>query len=162
MILKNDGDVIRGLGFVVLYAAYLEKQVDDLLLMLQAVELFPENEQRWATSKKIKKAKRLVAKLVFEYRDTTINDLDALNQLFDWRNEIIHGRIYVDFDSQDVLNSGRPKVLNRIIKSTELYDLAANLLDARSAIRRPMIFQIPKAIELMQSTKSIHLAERTK
>ncbi len=33
MPLQNDGDVVRGLGFVALYAAYLEEQVDNLLLI---------------------------------------------------------------------------------------------------------------------------------
>lgn len=30
------------LGFVALYAAYLEEQIDNLLFMLQPVEVFPE------------------------------------------------------------------------------------------------------------------------
>ncbi len=49
MALQNDGDVVRGLGFVALYAASLEEQVDNLLLMLEPMEPFPESEQRWPT-----------------------------------------------------------------------------------------------------------------
>ena len=68
-------DVVRGLGFVALYAAYLEEQLDNLLLMLQPIEPFPESEQRWPTSRKIEKAKRLVRVLVFECRDALLADL---------------------------------------------------------------------------------------
>ena len=91
MPLQRDEDVVRGLGFVALYAAYLEEQVDNLLFMLQPIESFPESEQRWPTSRKIEKAKRLVLTLVFEYRDALLADLDASTQLLDWRNEVIHG-----------------------------------------------------------------------
>ena len=56
-MLNDDGDIVRGLGFVALYSAYLEEQIDNLLFMLSAAEEFTEKEQRWPVSRKIKKAK---------------------------------------------------------------------------------------------------------
>lgn len=147
MPLHRDGDVVRGLGFVALYAAYLEEQLDNLLFMLQPIEPFPESEQRWPTSRKIEKAKRLVRVLVFECRDALLADLDASKKLLDWRNEVIHGRIYANFDRPDTLKSGRHNTPDRIIKPDELYDLADNLAEARAAVYRPMIFQIPLAMK---------------
>mgnify|MGYP001617921767 CR=1 FL=1 len=147
MPLQNDDDVVRGLGFVALYAAYLEEQIDNLLFVLQPLEPFPESEQRWPTSRKIEKAKRLVAELVFEYRDALLADLDGSKQLLDWRNEVIHGRIYANFDRPDTLKSGRPNTPDRVVEPAELYELANNLAEARSALYRPLIFQIPQAME---------------
>lgn len=147
MPLQNDGDVVRGLGFVALYAAYLEEQVDNLLFMLQQLEVFPEAEQRWPTSRKIEKAKRLVGELTFEYRDALLVDLDASRQLLEWRNEVIHGRIYANFDRPDTLKSGRPNTTDRVVESAELYELANNLTEARGSLYRPMIFQIPRAMQ---------------
>lgn len=46
MPLQRDGNVVRRLGFVTLYAAYLEEQIDNLLFMLQPIEQFSESEQR--------------------------------------------------------------------------------------------------------------------
>lgn len=146
MALDNDGDPVRGLGFVALYAAYLEEQIDNLLFMLQPVEAFPEGEQRWPVSRKIEKAKRLVSGLAFEYRDVLLTDLDASKSLLEWRNEVIHGRIYTNFDRPDTLKSGRPNTPDRVIEAAELYALANNLAEVRSALYRPMIFQIPQAI----------------
>ncbi|HUO44579.1 MAG TPA: hypothetical protein VMT94_06665 [Burkholderiales bacterium] len=146
MSVANDGDVIRGLGFVALYAAYLEEQIDNLLFMLCPIEPFPENEQRWPTSRKIEKAQRLITALEFDYRDDLLANLDTSRQLFDWRNEVIHGRIYANFDRPDTLRSGRPNVPDRVVKASELYDLANNLDEARSAVLRPLIFQIPRAL----------------
>ena len=144
--LPRDNDIVRGLGFVALYAAYLEEQIDNLLFMLQPVETFPVKEQRWPTSQKIKKAKRLLAGLSFEYRDALLGDLDKCMELLEWRNEVVHGRIYANFDRPDTLKSGRPNVPERVVEATELYDLAENLSDARTAVLRPMILQIPKSL----------------
>lgn len=146
MPLPRDNDIVRGLGFVALYAAYLEEQIDNLLFMLQPVEVFPENEQRWPTSKKIEKAKRLLAGLSFEYRDALLGDLDKCKELLQSRNEVVHGRIYANFDRPDTLKSGRPNVPERVVEAAELYDLAENLNEARAAVLRPMILQIPKSL----------------
>ena len=146
MPLPKDNDVIRGLGFVALYAAYLEEQIDNLLFMLEPVEPFPENEQRWPTSQKIDKAKRLIAKLSFGYRDELVGDLDVCKELLKLRNEVIHGRIYAKFDRPDTLTSGRANVPDRVVEPAELYDLAENLGEARAAVLRPMILQIPNLL----------------
>ena len=150
MPLQRDNDVVRGLGFVALYAAYLEEQVDNLLFILESVEPFPESEQRWPTSRKIEKAKRLVTGLVFEYRDALLADLEASKRLLEWRNEVIHGRIYANFDRPDTLKSGRPNTPERVVEPEELYGLADNLAEARSALYRPMIFQIPRALQAVK------------
>lgn len=146
MPLPRDNDIVRALGFVALYAAYLEEQIDNLLFILQPVEAFPENEQRWPTSKKFEKAKRLLAGLSFEYRDALLGDLDKCKELLEWRNEVIHGRIYANFDRPDTLKSGRPNVPERVVEAAELYDLAENLSEACAAVSRPMILQIPKSL----------------
>lgn len=150
MALINDDDPVRGLGFVALHAAYLEEQIDNLLHMLQSLEGFPEKEQRWQISEKIKKAKRLLNKLTFEYRDTLIEDLNKSKKLFELRNEVIHGRIYAGFDRPDTLKSGRPHTPDRMIEASELYDLASKLFNMRSALYRPMILQIPRAIQVQK------------
>ena len=149
MPLHRDDDVVRGLGFVALYAAYLEEQVDNLLFMLQSIGPVPESEQRWPTSRKIEKAKRLVRRLVFEDRDALLINLGASKKLLDCRNEVIHGRIYANFDRPDTLKSGRLNTPDRIIKPDELYDLADNLAEARLALYRPMIIEIPRAMQVV-------------
>ena len=107
MPIPDDGDIVRGLGFVALYTAYLEEQVDNLLFLLQPIEGFPEAEQRWQTSRKIEKAKRLAAAVQFRDQAALITDLDACKRLLDWRNELIHGRIYASSDRPDTLTTPR-------------------------------------------------------
>ncbi len=74
-------------------------------------------------------------------------DLQICLDLLEDRNELIHGRIYGNFDRPDTLKSGRPNVPDREVESAELYKLAKEFDDFRSAIYGPMIFKIPRAIE---------------
>lgn len=145
-MLNDDGDIVRGLGFVALYSAYLEEQIDDLLFMLSAVEKFTEEEQRWPVSRKIKKAKQVAAKFEFEGRDDLVAVLDEAKDAFEERNKIVHGRIYGNFDRPDTLKSGRPNVPDREVASTELYELANHFSDLQGEVYRPMIFKIPRAL----------------
>jgi len=122
--LQNDNDIVRGLGFVALYSAYLEEQIDNLLFMLNEVEEYKDDEQRWPVSRKIKKAKSIASKFDFEGRDDLIANLEASKELFEKRNEVVHGRIYANFDRPDTLKSGRPNTPDRVVEPAELYDLA--------------------------------------
>jgi len=147
--INNDGDEIRGLGFVALSAGYLEEQIDELLFMVQPLEPFPEAEQRWGVSRKIEKARRLIAALNFETRGDLLSDLARLPDLFEWRNEVIHGRVYGNFNRGNTLRSGRPNVPERDISAAELYELANALDAARNSLIRPMVLKIPRALQAL-------------
>lgn len=145
-MVQNDNDIVRGLGFVALYSAYVEEQIDNLLFMLNQVEPFAEEEQRWPVSRKIKKAKRVAQQIEFEGRDDLLDKLDVAKDAFEERNKIVHGRIYANFDRPDTLKSGRPNVPERVVDAAELYDLANHFADLRGAIFRPMLIKIPRAL----------------
>jgi hypothetical protein len=117
------------------------------LFMLSPLEAFPEPEQRWQVSRKVEKAARLVGELPLETQPALLADLGRLNDLFERRNEIIHGRIYGNFNRQDTLNSGRPNTPEREVTAEELYELANTLDAARSALLRPMVIKIPGALQ---------------
>ncbi|NOX28307.1 MAG: hypothetical protein GXP21_09030 [Gammaproteobacteria bacterium] len=145
-MIQNDNDIVRGLGFVTLYSAYCEEQIDNLLFMLNEIEEFTEREQRWPISQKIKKAKSISNNFEFEGCEDLIANLDAAKDAFEKRNELVHGRIYGGFDRVDTLKSGRPNTPDRVVEAAELYDLANYFKDLRGEIYRPMIFKIPRAL----------------
>lgn len=145
-MLKDDGDIVRGLGFVALYAAYLEEQIDNLLIVLTQVETYDEKVQRWPISRKIRHAVKLIERLdTAEFPDFA-TDLQTCLELFEDRNQLIHGRIYANFDRPDTLKSGRPNNPDREVQSEELYNLANEFDDFRTAIYRGLIFKIPRAV----------------
>ena len=59
-MLTDDGDIVRGLGFVSMYSAWVEEDVDDLLRAMAPVEPFDERKQRWPISRKLNNAAELV------------------------------------------------------------------------------------------------------
>jgi len=146
-MIPDDGDIVRGLGFVTLYSSYLEEQIENLLSMLNAIVAFGEAEQRWPISKKLKQVKKIIQKIEFETKDHLLQNLNTCNELFEDRNKLVHGRIYANFDRPDTLKSGRANVPDGDIYSEELYKLANEFWNFRSAVYRPMILKIPNAIE---------------
>ncbi len=146
-MLQSDGDIIRGLGYVTIYSAYLEEQIDYLLEALGPIEPMTRSRQRLPTSKKIKEAKKCLSRLDSTELQSFPATLDACSRLFERRNELIHGRIYSGFGGLDRLRSGRASVPERPVTADELYDLANKIFEMRSHVLAPQISQIPRAIQ---------------
>ena len=151
---QNDGDIVRGLGFVTLYSAYVEEQIDNLLFMLNEIEEFTKNEQRWPVSRKIRKAKSIATNFEFSGRDDLVANLDAATDAFEGRNRIVHSTHYANFDRPDTLRSGRADEPDKNVEADELYDLANYFGDLRGEIYRPMIFSIPRALHDRRGERS--------
>ena len=145
-MLNDDGDIVRGLGFVALYAAYLEEQIDNLLEILDQVESYDLAKLRWPISRKIKHAIDVIGRLDVSELPNYTTDLQNCLELFEERNQLIHGRIYANFNRPETLKSGRRNIPDREIQSEELYNLANEFDDFRAAVYRELIFKIPRAV----------------
>jgi len=147
MPLVDDGDIVRGLGFVTLYAAHVEQDVDDLLQIMDPITAFDEKTQRWNIKRKLKHAARIVRSLQCVQLNGLPQSLEDAIVLFERRNEYIHGRIWADFDRSDYIQSGRPHVPNKHVTYSELYALANELWRHRSHFLGPQFSRLPQAIE---------------
>jgi hypothetical protein len=143
--LTDDGDLIRGVGFVAIYAAYVEEGIDELLEALSFVEPVDDSLRKAQSSRKLKAIRQRLLKLQAPEFQPLIDYLGVCGDLLEARHEIIHGRIYAQARGPDVLEPGRPGRQKRPVTSIELYDLANQLATCRGVLRRPMIFAIPKA-----------------
>jgi hypothetical protein len=145
-MLQSDGDIIRGLGFVTLYSAYAEEQVDELLHQLSVIGASASDCRRWPVSKKLKHALELTQQL----HATQLSDLEQTLSygptLFEKRNGVVHGRIYAGHQSTDTLRAGRPDVPDRPIEAKELYDLANLFMEYRGALLGPMVNRLPRIL----------------
>ncbi len=142
----DDGDIVRGLGFVSMYSAWVEEDVDDVLRQLTPIEPFDERVQRWPISRKLEHTAKLVERLGSDELKELPWALRAGIGLFEARNEVIHGRIYAGFDKTDYVRSGRPSVPTRPITSAELYQLANEFTNYRGHLIGPQLFRIPRAV----------------
>ena len=153
-MLNDDGDIVRGLGFVSMYSAWVEEDVDDILRSLVPVEPFEEKQQRWPISKKLEHTAEIVRRLNSNELVELPNALETAADLFERRNEVIHGRIYGGFDKVDYVQSGRPSIPTRQITSEELYQLANDFWNYRGSFIGPQIFRIPRAVQLFLDNAS--------
>ena len=145
-MLDDDGDLVKALGYVSMYSAWLEEDVDDLLRALHEIEPFDEATQRWPISRKLRHTATIVRRLSSDEVRSLPHDLEEASDLFERRNEVIHGRVYAGPDQRDYLQSGRPDVPTREITSAEVYQLANEIWGYRGAFTGPPIFRLPRAI----------------
>lgn len=154
MPVVDDGDIVHGLGFVTMYAAWVEEAVDGLLRILEPIEPFDEKKRRWNISSKLKHAARLIRALKSDELNGFPEDLEEAVALFDQRNEIVHGRIYAGHDRTDYIKGGRPDAPTNTITSAELYSLANEFWEYRNHFNGLQLFSLPRAMEKFRNEAS--------
>ncbi len=145
-MIEDDGDITRGIGLVTIYSAYLEGRIDDLLYQLSELEEYIEGERKWPISRKIKKAQNILKGVKHKIADELLIILAQCKEHFEWRNELVHGRIYAPEYHQENLKSGRPDVPDRKADSTEIYILVNNLNSLNANVYRPQIFDVRRML----------------
>jgi hypothetical protein len=147
MTLKDDGCLIRGLGYVALYAAYLEEAIEDIFFAVVEMEkeqnpkmdFWPISQKLKYVDKKVKEWPNLPSELE-EFCSYT----EQLLSLLENRNILIHGRIYADKKTGDTLKPARKGFPAVPAVSAEFYELANHLFAALEPCRRVSMFAIPR------------------
>jgi len=147
MQLKDDRDVVRALGFVTIYSAWVEEDVDELLRVLKPLRPFDEAVRQLPIARKLTHAAALVRQLDTPELFGLPEALEHARELFDRRNAVVHGRLYAGHDKVDYIQSGSPNVPPRPIDSSELYALANAFWDCRDRFIGPVAFRMPRAVE---------------
>jgi hypothetical protein len=94
MVGAFEGDLVRPLGLVTLYAAYAEGEIDELLSVLPAPEPFDDSKRQWQVGRKLTYAQRLIRKLKASDLSGLQSTLEDAKALFRQRNELVHGRLF--------------------------------------------------------------------
>jgi hypothetical protein len=144
--MKRENDIIKALGFVALYAAYLEEGIDIVMERLSAVKEITDKEKKWPTSQKIKWCKTVLNSLQNDEFKHLLYVLDQAKCLLERRNEVVHGRIYAGNDRSDKLKSGRHGLPEREVTAGELYDLADEIFNIQATIPNINYFTTMRAI----------------
>ncbi len=143
----RDNDIVKALGFVALYAAYVEESVDVVMERLSLVKAIAEKERKWPTSRKIEWCMKVLESLHSEELNGLIALLDDTKNILERRNEVIHGRIYAGNERSDILKSGRSGVLDKKVTANELYDLAEELFELQAVLPNSYQFATMRAIK---------------
>lgn len=151
MTITDDGDIVRGLGYVTLYAAYMEEAIDECVNVFVAHDPAPpKNIDRFKISQRITYVReRVFDAHVFPNELSRFPQLlDQIGVLLELRNEVVHGRIYGGHQgAYDVLRPGRPSGTARSISSGELYDLANAMFDLLSPLNHASWYSIPRFLK---------------
>jgi hypothetical protein len=148
MPIANDGDIVRGLGFTTLYAAYMEEAIDECCCSLMKRDPAPpKGIEKWPISRRVAYLHARLAQflpLPQELAGLT-SYLDYVSELLELRNEVIHGRIYGSLQGEkDELRPGRPTGSARPITSAELYDLANAMFATLGALNHASMYAIKR------------------
>ena len=152
----DDGDIIRGLGLVALYTAYLEEMIDGCVAGLRIIDTASSTSlEKMSAREKLYHCKKLLMKL--ENDNVEMNKLikliDESLELLQRRNELLHGRIYSQFEKPALIRSGRSGVPEREISSAELYDLATKIFTIFGPLNYAVEYSIPRALVALKQLK---------
>lgn len=89
-----DGDLIRPLGFVTLYAAYAEGELDELIESLMRNDQYGDSMRQWTIGRKLNHALELTRSHSADCLHELESILLSAKDLFKRRNELVHGRLY--------------------------------------------------------------------
>lgn len=147
MPIADDGDIVRGLGFVTLYSSYLEEAVEECVAVLVAADQSAGGRNnRQPISEKIRFCQRrleALAPLSGELQNLP-KSLQQIRALFEARHDVVHGRIYAVPGAGDIRHSGRQGVPERQVTSAELYQLANAIFAAQNPLMHASMFALPR------------------
>jgi hypothetical protein len=149
--MNDDGDIVKAIGYMTLYGAYLEEQIESLVELLTPIIPYTGG---WPISSKIKHAIACLKVLNGNEVSSLVTDLGTCVKIFNDRNELVHGRIYAGIGRPDTLTSSKASVPDRIVTSKEIYQLVNEMEEFRVAIYGPTIFKIPSAIHLALNNRA--------
>ena len=147
MALIDNGDVIKGIGYVAIYSAYLEESIDDCIELLISKGILGVEVRKLQASRKIKELKNCLngmSRKPSRFAEIQTS-LDIAKDLLEHRNQLLHGRIY-STPTGDRLESSRVGVPDREICSNEAYELANKLFDMRNPFNYAANFDLPKVL----------------
>jgi hypothetical protein len=147
MALTDDGDLIHGLGYVALYAAYLEEAIEEVFSAVIAVNgVHHPKMDRWQISRKLEYISQSMNGLVGLTDELVLflACIDPLKALLERRNLVIHSRIYANPKTGDVLKPARVGHPAVPAVSADLYDLANELFAASVPCMKASMFTIPR------------------
>ncbi|MCL5271959.1 MAG: hypothetical protein M1486_01315 [Gammaproteobacteria bacterium] len=144
MTIFDDGDVIRGVGFVAVYSAYLEDEIAELIELTTNITPLRKGIHQLSLTDQAKHLSKALKKLFKEThhwigkeeeQTQTAHILKVVGKITPERNQTIHSQL---ISNQAGIITQKNRRLNTEcqIQSSDVYDLANYILDLTSEVRR--------------------------
>ncbi|WP_049721912.1 hypothetical protein [Gilvimarinus polysaccharolyticus] len=144
--MRDGDDVVKSVGYLTLYGAYLEEQIE---LLLYSIESLSPYKGGFQISSKIDHARKFFERQTKNDFRSIISDLKLCKEIFEDRNVIVHGRVYAKSGCLDILKSSRPKVEEREISSAEINILVNEMERFKNSIQSYTCFRLPEVWNML-------------
>jgi len=143
----RDNDLIRGVGYMVIQASHLERQIEEVCRWLAMGIARPEHHETHQVSKKIKWCKNKIKELNDTNLDSLDRSLDKAMNLLDKRNKLVHGQIYFSSNAPEKIIPSKGKDKERTILPSEVYDLAESIYNLHQRILSQNAFKLVDSLK---------------
>jgi len=145
--MDRDGDLIRGVGYMVIQASHLEREIEEICRWFGMGITRPEYHKTKVVSEKIKWCKSQIKEIDNTELEVLDKYLDKAMNLLKKRNKLVHGQIYFASNAPEKLIPSKPKDKEREISPSEAYDLAEAMYDLHQKILSENAFKLVAALE---------------
>lgn len=144
MTIFDDGDVIRGVGFVAVYSAYLEDEIAELIELTMNLTPLRKNIHQLSLTDQAKHLRKALQKLFKEThhwngkeaeQTQTAHTLKVVEKITPERNQAIHSQL-ISNQAGIITQKNRRLNTQGQIKSSDVYELANYIFDLTSEVRR--------------------------
>lgn len=145
--MDRDDDLIRGVGYMVIQASHLEREIEELCRWFGMAFSRPQHHETIRVSNKIKWCKEKIK----EANDTRLEkldqSLDKARNLLEKRNKLVHGQIYFSSSAPEKLISTKKGEHERVLLPSVVYDLAQSMYELHQQILSENAFKLLAALK---------------
>lgn len=145
--MNRDDDLIRGVGYMVIQASHLERQIEEVCRWLGMGFSRPEHHERKRVSDKIKWCKSIIKELNNTKLEPLDKSLDKAMNLLEKRNKLVHGQIYFASTAPEKIVPSKLKDKERVILPSEAYDLADSMYNLHQRILSENAFRLVDSLK---------------
>lgn len=140
--MDRDEDLIRGVGYMVIQASHLERQIEEMCSWMEMGFLRPQHHERSRVSDKIKWCKAHIKTLDNPKLKQLDKSLDKAMNLLEKRNRLVHGQIYFASNAPEKIVPSKQKDKERLILPSEVYNLAESMYHLHQRILSENAFNL--------------------
>lgn len=140
--MDRDDDLIRGVGYMVIQASHLERQIEEICRWLGMGIDRPEHHESVRVSDKIKWCKSKIKELDQSKLESLDKSLDKAMNLLSKRNKLVHGQIYFASNAPEKIVPSKLKDKERVILPSEAYNLAESMYQLHQRILSENAFKL--------------------
>lgn len=145
--MDRDDDLIRGVGYMVIQASHLEREMERICSWIGMGFSRPAHHETKRVSDKIKWCKSKIEEVESSKLDNLDKYLDKAMNFLEKRNKLVHGQIFFASDAPEKLIPSKPKDRERTILPSEVYDLAESMYELHQRILSENAFKLVDALK---------------